>query len=92
MPQSKTDSARTPLPFAHLSIEQLVARMNRATDFGYDDESEELDRRLRDTARAWRWTRSDPPRVELYTLADTTGARSGSASAADEDDEQGGAQ
>jgi hypothetical protein len=77
MPQSNTDSTHTPRPFAHLSITQLVARMNRATDFGYDDESEELDRRLRDTGRAWRWTPSDPPRVEIYTLAATTTTEKG---------------
>jgi hypothetical protein len=72
MPQSNTDSTHTPRPFARLSIEQLIARMNRAADFGYDDESEELDRRLSPTARAWRWSQSDPPRVEIYTLAATT--------------------
>lgn len=55
--------------FAHLSIAQLAARMNRAPDFGCDEEEVELARRLEPNGRAWRWTQSDRPRVEIYTLA-----------------------
>lgn len=33
----------------------LVRRMERAADFAYDDESYELDRRLKLTGLAWRW-------------------------------------
>jgi hypothetical protein len=68
MPQSNTDSTHTPRPFAHLSIAQLVVRMNRAPDFGYDDEAEELNLRLAPTARSWRWTQTEPTRVEIYTV------------------------
>ena len=56
--------------FAHLSTAQLTARMNRAPDFGYDDEAVELTRRLEPTGRAWRWTQTTPPRVEIYPIAD----------------------
>ncbi len=69
MSQSNTVPRHTPRPFTRLSIERLLARMNRALDFGYDDESQELHRRLRPTGRAWRWTQSDPPRVEIYSPA-----------------------
>jgi len=77
MPQTNTDPTAPPRRFAHLSIAQLCARMNRAPDFGYDDEQEELALRLKDTGRTWRWTASDPPRVEIYTLAATTTTEKG---------------
>jgi hypothetical protein len=58
--------------FAHLSTAQLTARMNRAPAFGYDDEEVELTRRLEPTGRAWRWTRTIPPRVEIYPTTNPT--------------------
>jgi hypothetical protein len=68
MPQTNTNTTTPPRRFAHLSIAQLCARMNRAADFGYDDEAEELAHRLKGSGRRWRWTQSDPPRVEIYTV------------------------
>lgn len=35
--------------FRHLSNEQLVARINDAPDFGYDDEEEEISIRIRES-------------------------------------------
>lgn len=34
----------------------LVRRMETAPDFGYDDESYELDRRLKLVGKAWKWS------------------------------------
>jgi hypothetical protein len=66
VPEPDNESSEPPRPFAHLSTGLLVARINRAHDFGYDDESDGLNRRLRATSPSWRWTQTDPPRVELY--------------------------
>lgn len=53
--------------FAHLSDEALINRMNRAPDFGYDDEEVELTRRLKLGGLAWRWSQDMfNPRVEVY--------------------------
>ena len=53
--------------FAHLSDERLISRMNRAPDFGYDDEEVELTRRLKLGGLAWRWATVDGrERVEVY--------------------------
>lgn len=54
---------------AHLSTSELIARINRAPDFGYDDEAAELRARLKRNGQGWRWTRHEPQRVEIYTLA-----------------------
>lgn len=57
-------------PFSHLSDEQLIRRIERAPDFGYDDESVELDRRLKPQRRAWRWSGDfHRPHVEVYEQA-----------------------
>lgn len=61
-------SERLPDPqFEHLSDDALKRRMERAADFGYDDEERELSRRLALGGLAWRWS-SDfyNPRVEVY--------------------------
>lgn len=53
--------------FPHLTDRQLMARMERAKDFSYDDEAVELSRRLGARALTWRW--SDDffnPKVEVY--------------------------
>jgi hypothetical protein len=63
------DAAAPGRRLAHLSIEELCARMNRAPDFGYDDEAEELTLQLDGSGRDWRWTQSGPPGVEIYTIA-----------------------
>lgn len=56
--------------FAGVSDEALIRRMERAPDFGYDDEAYELDRRLKALGRqAWRWAQIDGrDRVVLYEL------------------------
>jgi hypothetical protein len=74
MPEHNHEAREQSPRFAHLSTGFLVARMNRATDFGYNDEEVELTRRLSGTGRAWRWTQTDPPRVEIYAPADTATA------------------
>jgi hypothetical protein len=56
--------------FAHLATAQLIARMNCAPDFAYDDEEVELTRRLEPIGRDWRWTQTAPPRVEIYTVTE----------------------
>ena len=38
-----------------LSDRALIERMNKAEDFGYDDEQVELDRRLAARGLQWRW-------------------------------------
>lgn len=54
--------------FAGTSDAQLIRRMERAADFGYDDESYELSRRLKLGGLAWRWMVIDGrDRVEIYT-------------------------
>lgn len=57
------------MDLAKLSTEALVARMNRAPDFGYDDEAVELNQRLAAEGKAWRWS-SDffHPVVEIYEV------------------------
>lgn len=53
--------------FAHLSDERLMNRMNRAEDFGYDDEEVELTRRLKLGGLAWRWADiNGREQVEVY--------------------------
>lgn len=57
-----------------MSTGALVARMNRAADFAYDDEAVELNRRLAAEGKAWRWS-SDfyHPVVEIYEQAEARG-------------------
>ena len=38
-----------------LSDRALIERMNKAEDFGYDDEQVELDRRVAARGLSWRW-------------------------------------
>lgn len=53
----------------HLSTGNLVRRMEQAADFGYDDESVELSRRLRGQGKDWRWSESFTyPQVIIYDL------------------------
>ena len=53
--------------FGHLSDERLMERMNKAPDFGYDDEEVELTRRLKLGGLAWRWADiNGKERVEVY--------------------------
>lgn len=39
----------------NISTAALIARMERAPDFGYDDEAEELTARLSAEGKEWRW-------------------------------------
>lgn len=56
--------------FAHLSTPALIARMEAAPDFDYDDETVELNRRLRAQGKTWRWTGGFfNPRIEIVPLA-----------------------
>lgn len=50
-----------------LTTSALVQRMNAAPDFGYDDEADELTRRLAPD-RDWRWSGTHPPRVEIVSV------------------------
>lgn len=55
-----------------LSDRALIARMNKAEDFGYDDEQVELDRRLAGRGLQWRWGpegRMFDQRVEVFDPA-----------------------
>ncbi|NQX14250.1 hypothetical protein HQQ80_21695 [Microbacteriaceae bacterium VKM Ac-2855] len=45
--------------FAGTTDQALVRRMERAEDFGYDDESVELTRRLKLGGLAWKWANVD---------------------------------
>ena len=65
MTESLDDSIRA--KFEGVSNEGLIHRMERANDFGYDDEEYELSRRLKLGGQAWRWTQwGDRDRVLIY--------------------------
>lgn len=49
--------------FRTVSTDALIRRIERAPDFGYDDEAVELTRRLRAEGKAWRW--ASDTRVEV---------------------------
>jgi hypothetical protein len=51
--------------FAHLNDMELIRRIERAPDFGYDDESVELNRRLGAVGLAWMWDR-ETNKVRVY--------------------------
>lgn len=64
---------QSPDPFAGRPDSYLIRRMERATDFGYDDEEQELTRRLSSQGKAWKW--SDDffnPKVIIYDTEPTT--------------------
>ncbi|KAB2584417.1 hypothetical protein BS297_15885 [Rhodococcus erythropolis] len=53
--------------FAGIPNAQLIRKMERAQDFGYDDEEFELNRRLKIGGLAWRWSGDFyRPTVEVY--------------------------
>jgi hypothetical protein len=55
--------------FRHMSTPDLIRRMERAPDFGYDDEEVALTARLREKGQAWRWDqRTFTNRVEVVPL------------------------
>ncbi|OBK36976.1 hypothetical protein A5658_04770 [Mycobacterium sp. 1245111.1] len=45
--------------FAGVSTAEIIRRINRAPDFGYDDEEYELNRRLTEQSLTWKWVRGD---------------------------------
>lgn len=49
--------------FAHMTDEALIRRMERAPDFGYDDECWELNRRLGAVGLTWMW---EGNKVKVY--------------------------
>lgn len=56
VPQSESLESKVKEKFAHLTDDDLIRRMNAAPDFGYDDESVELNRRLDLVGLTWRWS------------------------------------
>ena len=69
-PMSRLDQAVAE-KFVGMSNAQIIHRMERATDFGYDDEEYELNRRLKDSGMTWRWDREvSPERVVIYRPED----------------------
>lgn len=53
--------------FARTTDQALMRRMERAEDFGYDDESVELTRRLKLGGLAWKWANVDGrDKVQIY--------------------------
>ncbi|MFC5937539.1 MULTISPECIES: hypothetical protein [Mycobacterium avium complex (MAC)] len=57
--------------FATVTDKELIRRINRAPDFGYDDEAIELSRRLHERGRDWRWARNSHGHdvVEIFDMA-----------------------
>lgn len=49
--------------FKYYTNDALIERIEKAPDFGYDDETVELNRRLKLGALAWRWAGN---KVEVY--------------------------
>lgn len=41
--------------FKNTSTKALIRKMEKAPDFGYDDEAYELSRRLKAMGKTWRW-------------------------------------
>lgn len=65
MSESLDDGIRA--KFTGVSNEGLIHRIERAEDFGYDDEEYELSRRLKLGGQAWRWTQwGDRNRVTIF--------------------------
>lgn len=55
--------------FKHLSMDELIARIHRAADFGWDDEGVELSRRCEEQGLGWRFGRYSD-RIQLYKKED----------------------
>lgn len=53
--------------FNAVSTPRLIGLMEAAPDFGYDDESVELNRRLALSGLAWRWASGLGDRIEVFT-------------------------
>ncbi|EON33770.1 hypothetical protein GTC6_05367 [Gordonia terrae C-6] len=48
--------AKVQSALGHLTTSALIRRIEKAQDFGYDDEAVELSRRLREEGKDWRWS------------------------------------
>jgi len=42
--------------FKNISTKALIRKIEKAPDFGYDDEAYELSRRLKTRGEKWRWS------------------------------------
>ena len=59
--------------FAGVGTAEIVRRINRAPDFGYDDEEYELNRRLAEQGLTWKWVRGDAGRQVVEVFNPRTG-------------------
>jgi hypothetical protein len=59
--------------FAGVSTSEIIRRINRAHDFGYDDEEYELNRRLAEQSLTWKWVRGDAGRQVVEVFNPETG-------------------
>lgn len=50
------------------STKEIINRMNISGDFGYDDESTELSRRLRAKGKTWHWVKIPGTNVEVVEI------------------------
>ncbi|UNQ40936.1 hypothetical protein MPC38_06710 [Prescottella equi] len=57
--------------FFGVTTARLIQRMEKASDFATDDEEIELNRRLKEQGKTWRWTRDIyNPRIEVIELGE----------------------
>lgn len=57
--------------FFGVTTARLIQRMEKASDFGTDDEEIELSRRLKEQGKTWRWTRDMfNPRIVVIDLGE----------------------
>jgi len=66
MGQSKAVEAAIKRTFKNVSTKALIRRIEKAPDFGYDEEACELSRRLKAVGKTWGWEHGDwktPPFV-----------------------------
>ena len=59
--------------FAAVSTAEIIRRINRAADFGYDDEEYELNRRFAEQGLTWKWVRGDAGREVVDVFNPETG-------------------
>lgn len=59
--------------FIHYGTEHLIQRIEKAPDFGYDDEEIELSRRLRAEGKTWKWDNTClfKPKIIVEVLNET---------------------
>jgi hypothetical protein len=59
--------------FAGVSTSDIIRQINRAPDFGYDDEEYELNRRLAEQSLTWKWVRGESGRQVVEVFNPQTG-------------------